>query len=169
MKKVLIVVLILLAPGTAVAQQPLLIDGNGGSVATQDNGRQWSLGARGGVFREEGRYTGALLGFEVVIPISSGRMFFNPNLEIAAAHGAFLTVNADFGFVLTPQSTAKLWVGAGVGCFHRDQFLQAGTGGCVGNVLVGVGFGERRVRPYVQAKVAFGQASNGSMVFGLRF
>ena len=104
-----------------------------------------------------------------MFPLSSDRLFFNPNVELAVADSYVVTVNGDFSFVLTPRSTAQLWIGAGVGYINRSTFLRADRSGLVGNLLLGVGMGSRRVRPYVQAKVILGEESHWSFVFGVRF
>jgi len=137
--------------------------------ALQGGGRQGFFGVRGGVFSEEGEYAGPLVGIEGGFPLSSDRLFFNPNVEFAVADSFVLTVNGDFIFVLTPRSTAQLWIGAGVGYMDRRAFLRADRSGLVGNLLLGVGMGSSRVRPYVQAKAILGEESHWSFVFGVRF
>jgi len=169
MKKIMIVALILLAPGGTAAQQAPPNDKTVVSPAPQGATLKGFFGVRGGIFVESGTFTGPLVGVEGAFPIWSDRLVFNPNAEFAVADNFILTLNGDFSFILTPQSTMQLWIGTGVGLIHRSAFLRHDQTDLAGNLFVGVTIGEVRVRPYVQVKAMLGKETHTSFVFGVRF
>ena len=152
MKTAMLVLFVLLAPGSTLAQE-----------------RSWQGGVRGGVVSEEKTHTGAIAGFEIAVPLSSDRLVFNPNVELGAADNFILSANADIALVITPRSPAQAWVGAGAGLMQRSSFLREERRGAVGNLLFGVAFGRSRWRPYVQLKVVFGQGEHYVFAGGVRF
>ncbi len=169
MKGHALLLVMLLLPVNAAAQQASPNDLRASSPVPQGGSTRGSLGVRGGVFSEEGDYYGPLAGAEGWFLSRSGRFAFNPNLELAVADNFIFTISSDFALVLTPESKAQLWVGAGVGLIHRTGFLREDQTDVAGNLLFGLGKGGDGVRPYVQVKAMLSRETHMSFVFGVRF
>lgn len=131
------------------------------------------FGIRGGIY---GDNADPLLGVELLTNLGPRGWFFNPNVE--ASFGDVVdtvSFNADVHYDLITTDPYQIWAGAGAAVIHRsfDRPFRRGSDNQtdVGlNLLVGAAFHRHAaVRPYVQAKAAISDDTEGSLVVGVRF
>ncbi len=98
-------------------------------------------------------------------------LYFNPNVEyVFVDNGSMMTLNGDFHYDLTRNSSTYAWLGAGLGILHRNPDGPFDSQTDLGaNFLMGVGFGGGGAVPYLQVKGVASDQSEVSLAGGVRF
>ena len=131
------------------------------------------FGVRAGRFQDTGD---EFVGAELLVDI--GTININPNLEYWLIDDTTAgTANLDVTFDVIQIGSLRPYLGAGVGLAYLDHDLTGSSTDIVGNVIGGVGFQLRALRPYAQAKYfrlfddddASGDRDELAFILGLRF
>lgn len=102
---------------------------------------------------------------------TSGRWFFNPNLELAFGdHVDVFSANGDFRYDLPVRSSLAMWVGGGPAIVHYDPDSGHDSDTDLGlNGFFAVGTRSGNVRPFFQVKVVLSDENEIVVGGGIRF
>lgn len=111
------------------------------------------------------------LGGGVLAPVgSSGRWYFNPNVELAKGNGpGFVAMSGDFHYDFAQNGGASFWMGGGPAVLVLDRDGADNDTEMGVNVLTGVGANHGDVRPFAQLRGTMANDSRIAIVGGIRF
>ena len=116
-------------------------------------------------------HDGASIGIELLTRVAH-RVYFNPNVDyIFVDGGKEATFNLDFHYDLPTRERTVVWLGAGVGLHWQDPedpVFDSRTDPAV-NFFAGVGYKDRRLIPYAQAKFVASKNPGFQVAVGVRF
>ncbi|MDX1632254.1 MAG: hypothetical protein R3234_10355 [Thermoanaerobaculia bacterium] len=127
------------------------------------------FGVRGGVYTD---IEEPFAGVELLMPVGASSWYFNPNAEfVAVSDGDLATVNFDFHYDIPVDAPLYVWAGGGPAVIFRDPpGRRSDDETDVGaNLLVGVGWQDLPVVPYVQAKIIVSDETEVVAAVGVRF
>ena len=113
---------------------------------------------------------GVGLGAGILTPIGDRnyRWYANPNAEVAVSGDNLVSLNGDFHYDVSHQSTTSVWVGAGPALIMQDHHGDNETNLGM-NLLAGMGKTRGSMRPYGQFKGVISDNSGVALMGGIRF
>jgi len=111
------------------------------------------------------------VGGGVLAPMgTSGRWFFNPNLEVAMGSSRdIIAMSGDFHYDFAEQGSASFWMGGGPAVLVTDRQFGPNDTDLGLNVLTGVGARHGDVRPFAQLRGTMANNSQVALAAGIRF